>query len=72
MSSQDHVDFYAELARLEDALETARADLKTKGKSDPDTAERFRAASDEMFTFRRGIRLLAGRPDVPNAPTGAE
>lgn len=48
-------DFDAELAQRDEELETARANLA----ADPET---FELVSSEYAEWRRGIRLLAGRP----------
>ena len=51
----NHLDFYQELADRYAALEDARANRA----EDPETYDRVQA---EYAAWRRGIRLLAGRP----------
>jgi soluble cytochrome b562 len=70
MSSKEQVDFFTQLSELEDALETARGKLGAKGQSSPDALAEYAAASQAMADWRRGIKLLAGRPDIVDAPTG--
>lgn len=71
-TSKEHADFYLESARLEDALEAARAKLGPKGTTSIEDAAEFRAASDALASWRRDTKILAGRPMVVDAPTGAE
>lgn len=72
MSSIDHANFFTELARLEGAYDEAKARLRGKGQTSLEDGEEYRRVATELAEWRRDIKILAGRPMVVDAPTGAE
>lgn len=65
-------EFYTQLEDYEGRLEAARAKLVRKGEgvTDPDDLAAYRTVADEFAEWRRGIRVLGGRPVAPMAPVG--
>ena len=70
MSSKDQADFFTVLAGLEADYDAAKANLGPKGQTDPAATEAYQKAAQALADWRRDIKLLAGRPDIIDAPTG--